>query len=126
MIKNRKLTLEQRITRLERLLHCDDKFCNKNKTFESRKALDVDGNVITQFSMVIDADGEEWKVIKVAPLDVMLNKAVFDNRREVSEYIDDNHLYDRNLMQRTVVLLRSDDGMQVLCLEPEILELVNN
>lgn len=124
MIKNRKLTLEQRITRLERLLQCDNKSCNKHMKFEAHEALDIDGDVITQFSWVIDADGEKWKVIKVAPLDVMLNKASFDNRREVSEYINDNHLYDRNLMQRTVVLMRSDDGTQVLCLEPEILEIV--
>lgn len=43
---NRKLTLEQRITRLERLLQCDNKSCNKHMKFEAREALDIDGGVL--------------------------------------------------------------------------------
>lgn len=126
MIKrNRKMALENRIARLEKLLSCGNKSCRRSNMFESREALDANNNVITRFSTVVDADGEEWEVVKIAPLEVMLNKGFFDNRREVSEYIDDNSLYDRNLMQRTVVLLRSEDNGQILCLEPEILELVN-
>ena len=42
MIKTKKLTLEQRIVRLERLLQCDNKSCNKNRAFEAREALDND------------------------------------------------------------------------------------
>ena len=123
---NRKMTLENRIARLERLLDCENKSCRRSKVFESREARDANNNVITRFSTVVDADGEEWKVIRIAPLDMLLNRGSFDNRIEVSEYIDDNSLYDRNLMQRIVVLLRSEDNDQVLCLEPEVLELVNS
>jgi hypothetical protein len=117
--------LEQRIARLERLLNCENKSCRRSKMLESREALDANNNVITRFSTVVDADGEEWRVIRIAPLDAMINRvSSFDNYREVSEYIDDNRLYDRNLMRRIVVLLRSEDNDQILCLEPENLELV--
>ncbi len=115
----RKLTLEQRIARLEKLLKLESGHIKQRKFEFNSRGLDN----MRVGDTVMDVDGDEWKVVRIGTLDIMLRKGLFDNRREVSEYIDDNSLYDQNLMDRVVVLLRSGND-QVLCLEPENLEII--
>lgn len=118
----RNLTLEERITRLEKLL---------NKRSLKTEGSNFDGllNAKNQEGRrALDVDGEEVTIVRVSPFKKLYYSHnswdYYDNREEMEDYAEEIK-FNRRAWDNPAALVRYDDGTQLLCAEPgEYLELI--
>ena len=116
----RKLTLEERISRLERLVS------RKN---ESRSDFNGMLNAKHQEGRhALDIDGEEVTIVRVSTFRKLYASRNswehYDNREEMDDYAEEIK-FNRRAWDNPAALIRYDDGTQLLCADPgEYLELI--
>lgn len=116
----RKHTLEERISKLEKLV------TRKN---ESRSDFNGMLNAMNQQGRhALDVDGEEVTIVKVSTFRKLYNSRNswqhYDNRDEMDDYAEEIR-FNRSAWDNPAVLIRYDDGTQILCADPgEYLELL--
>ena len=116
----RRLTLEQRIARLERLL------IRKNES-----ASDFNGMLNAKHQegrRALDVDGEEVTIVRVSTFKKLYYSGnsweQYDNREEMDDYAEEIK-FNRRAWDNPAALIRYDDGTQLLCADPgEYLEII--